>query len=545
MTKDKLYIFDTTLRDGEQSPGVNLTANEKVEIAKLLSKMGVDICEAGFPMSSEGDFEGVRRIAKEVGPLMDGRETIGKPMVICGLSRATKGDIQRTYDAVKYAPLHRIHIFLATSDIHLEYKLKISRSECIRRAVEAVAFAKTLCDNIEFSPEDAARSDRTFLCEVLQNVIKAGATTLNIPDTVGICVPEEYGALFKYLRENTPGSEEVIWSAHCQNDLGLATANTLAAISNGVRQVELTINGIGERAGNTSLEEVIMALYTHPDVYPVYNDIDTTHIYRISQVVIQRSGMPVQPNKAIVGVNAFAHESGIHQDGVLKNKLTYEIIAPELVGVPSNNLVLGKHSGRNALKNKLDELGIVLSDVEFQKFFLRFKQLTDAKKTITEHDILALAGDQAIQDNLETYKIQNVLISTGSDVLSTATVTLIDTSSPSGDSEGEDDDDKKSEGKVLVDAATGHGPIQAAFFAINRLIGRNFVLEHFEIQSVGSGDDALGQVFVRIIPEAKEKADKSKQFAGCGTHNDIIQASVRAYVNAINRLIEAEKNDKL
>ncbi|KAK9711389.1 2-isopropylmalate synthase (Alpha-isopropylmalate synthase) (Alpha-IPM synthetase) [Basidiobolus ranarum] len=544
MAKDKLYIFDTTLRDGEQSPGVNLTANEKVEIAKLLSKMGVDICEAGFPMSSDGDFEGVQRIAKEVGPLMDGREKIGKPMVICGLSRATKGDIQRTYDAVKYAPLHRIHIFLATSDIHLEYKLKIDRAECVRRAVEAVAFAKTLCDNIEFSPEDAARSDKTFLCEILGKVIEAGATTLNIPDTVGICVPEEYGALFKYLRENTPGSDKAIWSAHCQNDLGLATANTLAAISNGVRQVEVTINGIGERAGNTSLEEVIMALYTHPDHYPVYNDIETTHIYRISQIVIQRSGMPVQPNKAIVGVNAFAHESGIHQDGVLKNKLTYEIIAPELVGVPSNNLVLGKHSGRNALKNKLEDLGIELSDVEFQKFFLRFKKLTDAKKTITEQDILALAGDEVInQDSLETYKIQNILITTGSDVLSTATVTLVDTSSPAEESEGEDEEHKKSEGKVLVDAAIGHGPIQAAYYAINRLIGRNISLKQFEIQSVGAGDDALGKVFVRISQDAEDKESKSKQFAGHGTHNDIIQASVKAYVNAINRMIEVERKN--
>ncbi|ORX90720.1 2-isopropylmalate synthase [Basidiobolus meristosporus CBS 931.73] len=526
MAKDKLYIFDTTLRDGEQSPGVNLTANEKVEIAKLLSKMGVDICEAGFPMSSDGDFEGVKRIAKEVGPLMEGREKIGKPMVICGLSRATKGDIQRTYDAVKYAPLHRIHIFLATSDIHLEYKLKIDRQECIRRAVEAVKFGKSLCDNIEFSPEDAARTDKDFLCEVLGNVIEAGATTLNIPDTVGICVPEEYGALFRYLRENTKGSDKVIWSAHCQNDLGLATANTLSAISNGVRQVEVTINGIGERAGNTSLEEVVMSLYTHPDHYPVYNDIDTTHIYRISQLVIQRSGMPVQPNKAIVGVNAFAHESGIHQDGVLKNKLTYEIIAPEIVGVPSNNLVLGKHSGRNALKNKLEELHISLNDAEFQQFFLRFKKLTDAKKTITEQDILALAGDEFVnQDSLETYKIQNILITTGSDVLSTATVTL----------------HKKAEGKVLVDAAIGHGPIQAAYFAINRLIGRKISLKQFEIQSVGSGDDALGKVFVSIVQDSEDKEAKSKAFAGHGTHNDIIQASVKAYVNAINRMIETER----
>jgi 2-isopropylmalate synthase len=328
---EKLIVFDTTLRDGEQSPGVTLTSNEKVEIARQLSRLGVDVCEAGFPIASQGDFDSVERIAKEVGPLMLGRKS-GKPMRICALARCVEADIKRAFEAIKHAPLHRIHIFLATSDIHLKHKLKISREECIAKAVESVQFVKSLgVHDVEFSPEDAGRSDKEFLVEVLAAVIKAGATTLNIPDTVGYNTPEEYGSIIKYLVENVPGAQNVVFSTHCHNDLGLATANTLAGIKNGARQVEVTINGIGERAGkpfthhavgNTSLEEIIMTLYTHPKSYPVYHDIDTTQIYSTSQLVTKRTGMMIQGNKAIVGANAFAHESGIHQDGVLKHKET-------------------------------------------------------------------------------------------------------------------------------------------------------------------------------------------------------------------------------
>ena len=339
--KEKLIIFDTTLRDGEQSPGATLNTREKLQIAKGLSQLGVDICEAGFPIASQGDFEAVELIAKEVGPLEINRDH--GPMTIAGLARATEGDIQRCFDAVKHAPKHRIHTFLATSDIHLKYKLNISRDECIQRAVAAVEFASSLSPDVEFSPEDAGRSDPDFLCEVLGEVIKAGATTLNIPDTVGYVIPEEYGDLFKYLIANTPGATNpgVIFSTHCHNDLGMATANSMAGVLGGARQIEVAMNGIGERAGNTALEEVVMTAQTRPNKYPVYHEIDTTHITRVSRMVSHFTGMSVQPNKAIIGANAFAHESGIHQDGVLKHQETYEIMTPQSVGLADNNMVLG------------------------------------------------------------------------------------------------------------------------------------------------------------------------------------------------------------
>ena len=328
---DTVLIFDTTLRDGEQSPGATLNVEEKLEIARQLSRLGVDICEAGFPIASPGDFEAVRRIAEEVGPLTEGRKN-GQPMIIAGLARAAEQDIQRAYDAVKVAPRHRIHTFLATSDIHLKHKLRIDREECIEQTIKAVSFAKSLCDDVEFSPEDAGRSDPDFLVQVLGEAIKAGATTLNIPDTVGYTTPEEFGWLIKYLIEKTPGAEDVVWSVHCHNDLGMATANTLAGVRNGARQVEVTINGIGERAGNTALEEVVMSLNTRPQVFGVETNIDTTQIARTSHMVMMYTGMAIQPNKAIVGANAFAHEAGIHQDGMLKHHLTYEIMRPETVG---------------------------------------------------------------------------------------------------------------------------------------------------------------------------------------------------------------------
>ncbi|KAG0260006.1 hypothetical protein DFQ27_003781 [Actinomortierella ambigua] len=544
--KDKLIIFDTTLRDGEQSPGVTLTVNEKIEIAKQLSRLGVDVLEAGFPVASQGDFDAVQRIANEVGPLMVGREAIGKPMIIAGLARAVPADIKRCYDAISRAPQRRIHTFLATSDIHLQFKLKISREQCVQQAVAAVKFARTLVDDVEFSPEDAGRSDQDFLCEVLSAVIEAGATTLNIPDTVGYNMPEEYGAMIKYLVANTKGSDKVIWSAHCHNDLGLATANTLSGILNGIRQVEVTINGIGERAGNTAMEEVVMAIHTHPSYFPVYHTINTPQFCRISQMVSSLSGMAVQANKAIVGVNAFLHESGIHQDGVLKNKTTYEIIAPETVGANTVNLVLGKHSGRAAFRSRLAALGYGdLTDEEFQLAFAKFKALADSKKRVTEQDLIALLTDQVTTGANEnaTYVIKTLQVVSGTS-FATATVQLQNT---------------KTE-EVLIDAAIGKsGPIEAVFLAIQRLVGKRIRLLKFDITAVGEGVDALGQVSVKVAEDDStgSESDEAKQqdendnafnmptFHGHGADPDIIQAATKAYLSAINRLVNAsEKQEK-
>ncbi|KAI9106319.1 2-isopropylmalate synthase [Phlyctochytrium arcticum] len=577
--KDKLIIFDTTLRDGEQSPGVTLTASEKVEIAKQLSRLGVDVCEAGFPIASQGDYEAVERIAKEVGPLSAGRRG-GQPMVICGLARAVPADIQRAYDAVKHAPAHRIHTFLATSDIHLQYKLKINRTECIARAVAAVKFARSLgCKDIEFSPEDAGRSDREFLCQVLAEVIKAGATTLNIPDTVGYNTPEEYGAMIKFLVEKVEGSKNVVWSTHCHNDLGLATANTLAGVANGARQVEVTINGIGERAGNTSLEELVMSIYTHPSAYPVYHTIDTYQIYNTSQLVTKKTGMVIQANKAIVGANAFAHESGIHQDGVLKNKQTYEIIEPAVVGIPSNSLVLGKHSGRNAFRTRLEQIiqNSLYEDVlkadptMFEKLFVAFKKLADTKKKgVTDQDLFALLDDQLnVHDSgRETYLFKSIQVVSGSGVLSTATITIIDTTMTKQKSNGSIDEDVDSnkpssgpEGVERCDAAIGHGPVHAIFSAINRLIGCHNVLASYEVKAVTEGSDSLGRVVVRIheSDEESETAERPSKaprlededtsvpakdlqiYQGQGTDEDILVASAKAYINAVNRMVESKR----
>ncbi|KAJ3023166.1 hypothetical protein HKX48_004107 [Thoreauomyces humboldtii] len=591
--KEKLIVFDTTLRDGEQSPGVTLTASEKVEIAKQLSRLGVDVCEAGFPIASEGDFDAVERIAKEVGHLTVGRGTAG-PMVICGLARAVPADIQRAYDAIKHAPLHRVHTFLATSDIHLQYKLKINREECVARAVAAVTFASSIgCKDIEFSPEDAGRSDREFLCQVLGAVIKAGATTVNIPDTVGYNTPEEYGAMIKYLTEHVEGAKGVTWSTHCHNDLGLATANTLAGVANGARQVEVTINGIGERAGNTSLEELVMAIYTHPTAYPVYHTIDTVQIYQTSQLVTKKTGMVIQANKAIVGANAFAHESGIHQDGVLKNKSTYEIIEPSVVGIPSNSLVLGKHSGRNAFRTRLEEItkDSVYEDVvkqkatgddagkqhaqAFEKLFAAFKKLADTKKRgVTDQDLFALLDDQLnVNDSGQaTYLFRSCQVVSGSGVLSTATVTIVDTSMTKVTSvtslDGEEPSSPTKNGDVQegverCDAAIGHGPVHAIFSAINRLIGFTNVLAAYEVRAVTEGSDSLGRVVVRIHEEDEEDdadqrpskaprlenedtasgpwGDRKITYQGQGTDEDILVASAKAYINAVNRMVEAKR----
>ncbi|RMD47624.1 MAG: 2-isopropylmalate synthase, partial [Candidatus Thermofonsia bacterium] len=517
--KDVVVIFDTTLRDGEQSPGATLNVEEKLEIARQLSRMGVDICEAGFPIASPGDFDAVRRIAEEIGPLTEGRKS-GKPMTIAGLARANETDIQRAYDAVKAAPSHRIHTFLATSDIHLKHKLKIDREECIEQVIKAVSFARSLCGDVEFSPEDAGRSDPDFLVQVLGEAIKAGATTLNIPDTVGYTTPEEYGWLIKYLIENTPGSDKVVWSTHCHNDLGLATANTLAGVTNGARQVEVTINGIGERAGNTSLEEVVMAIHTRPSYFNFTTNIDTTQITRASRMVSAYTGMVVQPNKAIVGANAFAHEAGIHQDGMLKHHLTYEIMRPETVGLNASKLVLGKHSGRHAFRVRLQELGYGdLDKEEMEAAFKRFKRLADKKKVVTDADIQAIIADEIYQPP-EIWKLNHIQVSCGDHSIPTATVSLT----------GPD-------GEEYRDAALGTGPVDAVYQAINRIIGVRNRLTEFSINAVTEGLDAQAEATIRIQPEngdgkyglnPQTNQPFARTYSGHGASTDIVVASARA-----------------
>ncbi|MFT3881864.1 MAG: 2-isopropylmalate synthase [Gemmatales bacterium] len=392
MANDYVRIFDTTLRDGEQSPGATLTSPQKLEIARALARLGIDVMEAGFPAASPDDLEAVRTIAKEVGhKTVDGRE----PPIICGLARTTKNDIDQAWEAVRHAAKPRIHTFLATSEIHMKHKLKMERHEVMKRAEEMVSYARSLCADVEFSPEDAGRSDPAFLYEVLALVIRAGATTLNIPDTVGYTMPEEYGELIAGIIKNTKGIDNCIVSVHCHNDLGLATANSLAGIRAGARQAEVTINGIGERAGNTALEEVVMALNTRKPLYNLRTGIDTTQIFGLSQMVTEHTGIVVQPNKAIVGANAFAHEAGIHQDGMLKNATTYEIMRPESVGVTKTNLVMGKHSGRHAFKARLEELGHVLADQDLDAAFGRFKTLADKKKNILDADLVSLVKEHA------------------------------------------------------------------------------------------------------------------------------------------------------
>jgi 2-isopropylmalate synthase len=530
--QDTVVFFDTTLRDGEQSPGATLNVEEKIEIARQLSRLGVDVCEAGFPIASPGDFEAVRRIAEEVGPLTEGRKS-GRPMVIAGLARANREDIQRAYDAVKVAPRHRIHTFLATSDLHLEYKLKIDREECIEQVIEAVTFAKGLCEDVEFSPEDAGRSDRDFLVQVLGEAIKAGATTLNIPDTVGYTTPEEFGGLIRYLRERTPGAESVVWSVHCHNDLGLATANTLAGVQNGARQVEVTINGIGERAGNTSLEEVAMAMTTRPQTFNLQHNIDTRQITRTSHMVSTYTGMPVQPNKAIVGANAFAHEAGIHQDGMLKHEQTYEIMRPESVGLNASKLVLGKHSGRHAFRVRLEELGYDnLDNEDLDAAFKRFKKLADKKKVVTDADLEAIIADEVYQP-LEIWKLNHIQVSCGDHSIPTASVNMT----------GPD-------GETYQDAALGTGPVDAVYQAINRIVCEPNTLTEFSINAVTEGIDAQAEATIRIQPHnggsnvrfnPQTNQQMTRTFSGHGASTDIVVAAARAYLSALNKMLAARE----
>jgi 2-isopropylmalate synthase len=517
-------IFDTTLRDGEQSPGATMTSVEKMEVARTLAKLGVDVIEAGFPAASPDDLEAVKRIAREVGNPSDG----SKAPIICGLARATKNDINKAWEAVREAKNPRIHTFLATSEIHMQYKLKMDREQVVERVIEMVTHARSLCPDIEFSPEDAGRSDPEFLYVVLEQAIKAGATTLNIPDTVGYTTPEEYGALIAGIMKNVPGIEKCTVSVHCHDDLGLATANALAGIQAGARQAEVTINGIGERAGNTSLEEVVMALHTRRPIFGLATGIDTTQLMRASKLVSNYTGMVVQPNKAIVGANAFAHEAGIHQDGMLKHQQTYEIMRPETVGVTQTRLVLGKHSGRHALKKRLAELGFALNEAELDKAFARFKDLADKKKTITDADLEALVADELYQPT-EVFTLDGLQVACGTMGMPTATIRL-----------------KGPDGKLHIHAAIGTGPVDACYKAVDAIVKTPATLLEFAVHAITEGIDALGEVTVRIEAEgvaptasAQRDYEQTRTFGGHGADTDIIVASVKAYLAALNKMLVA------
>ena len=531
MNSNYVRIFDTTLRDGEQSPGATLTSAEKVEIARGLARLGVDVIEAGFPAASPDDLEGVRRIAVEVGNPLEGEEDLQDQIpIICGLARASKADIEAAWEAVQHAAKPRIHTFLATSPIHMQYKLRMEPEEVVDQVREMVAYAKSYCDDVEFSPEDAGRSDPEFLYLVLGEAIKAGATTLNIPDTVGYTTPEEFSALIRGIIKNTPGIEHSVISIHCHNDLGLATANTLAGIQEGARQVEVTINGIGERAGNTSLEEVVMTLSTRRAVYGLETGIDTTQIARISRMVSNYTGIPVQPNKAVVGANAFAHEAGIHQDGMLKHNATYEIMQPETVGLYRSKLVLGKHSGRHALKAHLQEMGYELSQEDLDSTFERYKDLADKKKTITDADLEALIEDQTYLSQ-EIFGLDGLQVACGTMGMPTATVRL----------QGPD-------GELHIHAAVGTGPVHAVYQAIDAIVGVPNTLVEFNIHAVTEGIDAMGEVTVRLqadngsIPQRTSPQNgqvRRRTFGGYGADTDIIVASAKAYLAALNKLLIA------
>ena len=524
-----IKIFDTTLRDGEQSPGATMTSAEKLEVAHNLARLGVDIIEAGFPAASPDDLEAVRRIAVEVGRPAAGAPDAKVP-VIAGLARANKPDIDKAWEAVKEAQRPRIHTFLATSAIHMKHKLKMDPEDVVQRVSEMVTYAKTLCDDVEFSPEDAGRSEPEFLYVVLGEAIKAGATTLNIPDTVGYTTPDEFYKLIDGIIKHTPGMHDGITvSVHCHDDLGLATANTLAGIQAGARQAEVTVNGIGERAGNTSLEEVVMALKTRHPVYQLETGIETQQLSRISKLVSNYTGIVVQPNKAIVGSNAFAHEAGIHQDGMLKHQTTYEIMRPEDVGVSHTNLVLGKHSGRHALRSRLAEMGHSLDDVELDKAFARFKDLADRKKVITDLDLEALIADEFYKPR-DVYLLNGMQVSCGTMGMPTATVRL-----------------RGPDGIIHTVASIGTGPVDATYKAIDSIVNVPCTLLEFNIHAITEGIDALGEVTVRVqsdsgstTMDAQSEVSYSRIYGGHGADTDIIVASAKAYINALNKLIIAQ-----
>jgi len=495
----EIIIFDTTLRDGEQSPGASLDVREKVQIAHQLERLGVSVIEAGFPVASKGDFNAVKAVSENI-----------ENATVAALARAKEEDITVAMEAIASARRPRIHTFIATSDIHLQYKLKKTRSEVLRDAVAAVELAKKFTDDIEFSAEDAYRSDREYLYEVVQAVIEAGATTVNIPDTVGYAIPSEFGGFISNIFKNVPNSGDAIFSVHCHNDLGLAVANSIVAVQNGVRQLECTVNGLGERAGNAALEEIVMALTTRKDIFPDLKlNIKTDEIYPTSRMVSNLTGMMVQRNKAVVGENAFAHESGIHQDGMLKEKTTYEIMTPESIGLTESRLVLGKHSGRHALKNRLSSLGFDLTVSELDVAFESFKLLADKKKEVFDEDLMAIINDE-LRVSYGMYTLDYIHTSSGSNTVPTATVKLC------------------REGKTVLDSACGDGPVDAAFKTIDRLTERKSRLIDYSIKSVTCGKDALGEVGVEIEYDGKK-------YSGRGISTDVIEASAKAYLDAVNR----------
>jgi len=502
---EKVIIFDTTLRDGEQSPGFSMNIPEKLRMAKQLEKLGVDVIEAGFPVASKGDFDAVKLIADSI-----------KDSQVAALARAHQKDIDSAWESIKNAAFPRIHTFISTSDIHLTHQLRKSRDEVVEMAVAAVKRAKSYTENVEFSAMDATRSDREYLCQVVEAAINAGAITVNIPDTVGYAIPTEFGELISYIKQKVTNIEKAVISVHCHNDLGLATANSLSALLHGARQVECTINGIGERAGNTSLEEVVMILYTRKDYAQLETTIDTEEIYNTSKLLTRITGVGVQPNKAIVGANAFAHESGIHTDGLLKDKITYEIMTPASVGLKKSTLVLGKHSGRHALKDDLKKRGYELPDEDLNKVFTRFKELADKKKNLYDEDLETIVAEVVLRAP-DNYKLINMNVVSGSFAIPTATVQM------------------EVEGELIKDVGMGDGPVDAAFKTIAKITKTKSTLLKYSVDAITGGTDAQGVVTVRLEEDGKE-------MVGRGAHTDIIMASVLAYINALNRLEYLKQN---
>jgi len=501
MTKEKVIIFDTTLRDGEQAPGATMNLEEKLLIAKTLEKMGVDVIEAGFPAASNGDFNAVNKIAATI-----------KNSVVCGLARAKKSDIERTAEAIKPAAQPRIHTFLATSPIHMEFKLKMSEEQVLAAITDSVSLARNLCPQVDWSPEDATRSNRDFLFKAIETAISAGANTINIPDTVGYTTPEEYFELISAIKNNVANIDKAIISAHCHNDLGLAVANSLSAMRAGARQIECTINGIGERAGNAALEEIVMAIKTRPDFYKVETNIDSTMITRISKLVSSITGFQVQYNKAIVGANAFAHESGIHQDGMLKNRSTYEIMTPQSVGLEKTSLVLGKLSGRAAFKDRLREIGYELSDEMLDSSFKKFKDLADKKKEILDEDIVSLVDD-SITNKKSRYNLVALDVKCGSEKEADVNIKI-----------------KIDKDEAETTFRSKDGPVDAIFSAIKKLIPHNANLELYQVQAVTEGTDAQANVAVRL-------KQNNKIFSANGANTDVLVASAIAYINCLDKLI--------
>jgi len=498
--QERLIVFDTTLRDGEQAPGFSMTVDQKIQMARQLERLGVDVIEAGFPIASGGDFESVKQIAKQI-----------TNCTVAALSRTKKEDIDRAWEALKYAKNPRIHTFVATSDIHLKHKLRMSREEVLDVAVESVRYARSFTDNVEFSAEDAVRSDIYFLCQVIEAVIDAGAVVVNIPDTVGYSIPDEFGKLIKTVVEKVPNVNQAIVSVHCHNDLGLAVANSIAAVQNGARQVECTVNGIGERAGNASLEEIVMAYRTRRDLLRLETSIVTTEIYRSSQLLVHLTGMYVQRNKAIVGLNAFAHEAGIHQDGVLKNSTTYEIMTPQSVGISESVLVLGKHSGRHALAERYAKLGCELTKEELNRVYRAFTELADKKKTIYDADLMAILQDE-VSEIPETFVFEGMQVVSGSRLTPTATVRL-----------------RKGK-EIFEDSSVGDGPVDASCRAIDRITNTKSKLVDYSLNAVTGGKDAMGEVLIQI-------ECSGSTYIGRSASTDVIEASAKAYLNAVNRAI--------